>query len=200
MTYDEARRLMKDGDILLFDSYSWQHRLITRPLLGFRYSHVAVAVWWNERLFALESVAGKGARTQLLSKSIREYHGRVALHFRRIQLDDSERGKIIVRMQDQLGKDYAKWEALLFGIKLLFGVPLSPRDAASRSTRIFCSWYVADGYSAAERDLIPGLADEDVKPDAIADATQFVDWIAKPAKMSRKSRRSAEIRFPRMNS
>ena len=130
----------------------------------------------------MESVGGKGARTELLSNSVRKYHGGVALHLPRIPLEDDERKAIIARMQDHLGKDYAKWEALLFGIKLLLGIPLSSRDAVCWSTRIFCSWYVADGYSAVGRDLIPGLSDREVKPDALANVTEFIGWIEKPLK------------------
>jgi hypothetical protein len=181
ITYEYARGKIKNGDILMYDSNSWQHDITRRlPGLKFKFSHIGVATWWNERLFVLESVTRKGARAQLLSTSIRDYHGRVALHVPRTPLEEHERKAIIKNMQDQFGKDFAKWEALLLGIKLWLNIPLSERDKASPAKRVFCSSYVAYGYNAAGIDLIPQLADQHVKPDAIANATQFDAWIKEP--------------------
>lgn len=186
MTYSIIRRyFFADGDILLFNSHGWQHRYITQPLLGFKWSHVGLLCRWNDRWMLLESVARKGTIARPVSAAIAKYHGDVWLYRYNNVLSGRQREMIVRRAQVQLGKDYGTKEALWLGIRLFLkkcGVKLEfdTRDSLSWSQRLFCSWYVADAYTAAGIDLIPLLNDQEVTPDMLAERLYPVAQIPKP--------------------
>lgn len=114
MKYEEARPLIKTGDLLAWSSGSWKTwsgiqinivRLFTRS----EYSHVGMAYVAHDRVFIMEAV-GAGVRLFPLSKEIPFYWiqkphklSRVATNF----------------AFEHMGEKYSKWQAILGGLKKL---------------------------------------------------------------------------------
>lgn len=71
VAYEEARRWICDGDLLLFR----RRGLIAVAGRG-EHSHAAKAAWWDEDLFLLEVLQATGGRAVTLSSQVRRYPGR----------------------------------------------------------------------------------------------------------------------------
>ncbi|HBO45330.1 MAG TPA: hypothetical protein DD670_15655 [Planctomycetaceae bacterium] len=72
VAYDEARRAIADGDLLLFRGRG----LIATAGRGV-HSHAAKAAWWDDDLFCLEFRAFRGGRAVLLSHLVQRWPGRI---------------------------------------------------------------------------------------------------------------------------
>ena len=110
MKYEQARELIKDGDVLAwshraspfaswYDFKIWLVRLFTRS----EYSHVGIALRFGGRVFVLESVTG-GIRLMPLSKCLPCY----------LIQDDHPFGEAeIERIMSVCGEPYSELEAVL---------------------------------------------------------------------------------------
>ena len=67
-SYQDVRRLIRDGDLLLFR----QRGLIAAAGRG-RHSHAGKAAWWGEDLFLLEVLRLAGGRAVTLSSQVRRW-------------------------------------------------------------------------------------------------------------------------------
>jgi hypothetical protein len=70
--------------------------------------------------------------------------------------------------QQELGKEYALWRALILGWRVLFQKDIEKRDGLRREARLFCSHYVAAVYNAIGKDLKRGVSDRFMSPGDIA--------------------------------
>ncbi len=166
--YDDVRNSIKNGDVLLYRGRSLYSLLIMFITRSF-YSHAGLAVWWNERLMVMEAV-GKGVIITPLSSSVDKYDGRVDLFKPREEIPDDERLTLIEFAQEELGKEYARWKAIVLGIRLLFQWNIEKRDELRRERKLFCSYYVAQAYNAINRDLKKGVSDRFMTPGDIANS------------------------------
>lgn len=166
--YNTIRRSIKNGDVLLYRGRSLVSLLIMFITRSY-YSHAGLAVWWNERLMVMEAV-GKGVMVSPLSSSVDKYHGRVDLFTPREEIPDEDRLRLVTFAQEELGKEYAAWKAILLGLKLLLQWDVEKRDALRRERKLFCSYYVAQAYNAINRDLRKGVSDRFMTPGDIANS------------------------------
>src|SRR5262245_54459383 len=88
VAYQDVRRSVQDGDIVLFRGRAVFSMLI-RLLTWSRYSHAGLTAWWGDRLLVLEA-RPLGLAAARLSHVVVGYHGRAELWTAR---DDS----VIVR-------------------------------------------------------------------------------------------------------
>ena len=72
-SYAEARRQIRDADLLLFRRRDWLGRLIAVAGRS-QYVHAAMAGWWKDRLMCVEMTKG-GGRAQLLSNLVARWPG-----------------------------------------------------------------------------------------------------------------------------
>jgi hypothetical protein len=166
LEYDDSRRLIRNGDVLMYRGRSLESRAV-RWATRSRYSHAGLAVWWNGRLMVMEAV-GRGVVVTPLSKNVAAYPGYVEWFTSVEEIPDEERLVMVEFAQQELGKDYALWRAVLLGFRLLFQRDIEKRDRLRREVRLFCSHYVAQAYNAAGRDLKKGVSDRFMSPGDIA--------------------------------
>jgi hypothetical protein len=164
--YDETRSQIKNGDVLMYRGRSLESTII-RWVTGSNYSHAGLAAWWNGRLMVLEAV-GKGVVVSPLSQNVRAYRGRVEWFTSVEEISENERLRLIEFAQQDLGKEYTLWRALILGIRVLFGRNMETRDKLRREKRLFCSHYVAASYNAIGRDLKKRVSDRFMSPGDIA--------------------------------
>jgi hypothetical protein len=164
--YDDNRGEIKNGDVLLYRGRSLESRLI-RWATRSRYSHAGLAVWWNGRLMVMEAV-GRGVVVTPLSKNVSLYPGYVEWFTSVEEIPDHERLQMVEFAQQELGKEYALWRAVLLGVRRLFQHDVETRDRMRRELRLFCSHYVAQAYNAVGRDLKKGVSDRFMSPGDVA--------------------------------
>ncbi len=166
--YDDLRNQIQNGDVLMYRGRSLASRIIMLSTRS-RYSHAGIAIWWNERLMVMEAV-GKGVIVRPLSRSVDRYDGRVTLFASRELIPDSDRLRLVTHAQEELGKEYGTWKAILLGIKIFMQRDKDKRDTLRRARQLFCSHYVAQAYNAIGRDLKKGTSDRFMTPGDVADS------------------------------
>jgi hypothetical protein len=166
LAYGEYRTTIKDGDILLYEGLNLASRVI-RWATRSRYSHAGIAVWWNDRLMVMEAV-GRGVSVTPLSSNIKHYHGHVQWFSTRDEVQVDRRQQLVQFAQEELGKEYALWKAVLLGFYLVLKKDREKRDELARENKLYCSWYVAQVYNAAGLDLKKGVSDRFMTPEDIA--------------------------------
>ncbi len=164
--YDKSRSEIKSGDVLMYQGRTLPSRII-RWATGSRYSHAGLAAWWNSRLMVMEAV-GRGVVVSPIPQNIRSYHGRVEWFTSTEQIPDVQRLQMVEFAQRELGKEYALWRTLFFGIRALCQRDLQSKDKLRREERLFCFHYVAETYNAIGRDLKKGVGDRFMSPGDIA--------------------------------
>lgn len=164
--YDDARAGIRSGDVLMYRGRSFASRVI-RFATGSPYSHAGIAAWWHDRLMVLEAV-GKGVVVTPLSANVSGYHGNVEWFTAVPELDTATRERMLRFAQEELGKEYGQWNAIVLGLKLLFKRGVEARDRLRRARRLFCSHYVAQIYNVAGFDLQQGVSDRFMSPGDIA--------------------------------
>lgn len=165
-SYTDARAAIHDGDVLMYRGRSLVSRLI-RFVTRSPYSHAGLAVWWNSRLMVMEAV-GKGVVVTTLSANIRGYHGHLEWFAPLDPISPEDQKRMIRVAQEELGKEYARWRAILLGLRVLFHRDVETRDRLRRERTLFCSHYVAQVYNAIGRDLMRGVSDRFMSPADIA--------------------------------
>jgi hypothetical protein len=159
--------------------FSWLIKKATRS----EYSHASVVVWWNQRLMVMEAV-GKGVIVNPLSHNVDHYHGDIDWYSSVQDIAPEQRTHMVQFAQQELGKSYDTWKAILVGIGAFFKKKVEEQDELRRSTELFCSHYVAEIYNAIGIDLKKETSDRFMVPDDIARSPQlqFRATIKKTAK------------------
>jgi hypothetical protein len=164
--YDVVRPQIKNGDVLMFKGKCRSSFLI-KWLTKSPYSHAGIAVWWNERLMIMEAVM-KGVRVAPLSRCIHQHKGNVEWFRLQKEIAEEDRLRMVIFAQEELGKSYARWKAVLFGLKVLFRRDLSKKDELRMENKLFCSHYVAQIYNSIGLDLKKNREDRFMSPGDIA--------------------------------
>jgi len=164
--YEEVRFQIKNGDVLMYKGKKIFSKLISW-LTGSPYSHAGIAVWWNERLMVMEA-AMRGVMVVPLSRNIHQHKGNVEWFSYKGEISEEDRLRMVIFAQDELGKSYARWKAVLFGLKILFKRNLSRKDQLRMENKLFCSQYVAQIYNSVGLDLKKDRADRFMSPEDIA--------------------------------
>jgi hypothetical protein len=169
--YDVIRPHIKNADVLMFQGKYRSSALIKR-LTRSPYSHAGIAVWWNKRLMVMEADS-KGVVVSRLSSKLEKYKGKVELYTHKEEISKEDRDRMIDFAQEELGKEYATWKALVFGWKVLFKRKLSERDGLRKENKLFCSQYVAQIYNAGGKDLKKNRDDRFMSPNDIANSDKL---------------------------
>jgi hypothetical protein len=167
-SYSDARQEILNGDVLMYRGRSRLSRWI-RTVTRSPYSHAGIAMWWEGRLMVLEAVRS-GVVVTLMSANVSHYDGGVEWFRCRMEIDGERRTRMVRFAQDQLGKKYALWMALVVMFALLFNWKKGRRDELRRTGSLFCSHLVAQVYNTAGLDLKKGLEDRFMSPCDIADS------------------------------
>jgi hypothetical protein len=149
--YEEVRLQIKNGDVIMYTGKKIFARLISW-LTRSPYSHAGIAVWWNERLMVMEAVM-RGVTIAPLSHNICQHHGNVEWFTCKKEISEEDRLRMVIFAQEELGKSYARWKAVLFGLRVLFKRDLSKKDELRMENKLFCSQYVAQIYNSIGLDL-----------------------------------------------
>jgi len=169
LKYNEVRLQIKNGDVIMYTGKKIFARLISW-LTRSPYSHAGIAVWWNERLMVMEAVM-RGVRVAPLSRNIYQHKGNVEWFSCKKEISEEDRLRMVIFAQEELGKGYARWKAMLFGLKVLFKRDLSKKDELRMENKLFCSQYVAQIYNSIGLDLKKNREDRFMSPGDIAKAS-----------------------------
>jgi len=161
MNYEEARRIMKDGDVLQYQGTGFQSETI-KLVTGSEYSHTAVVIWWGNRLMVGEATS-RGVFPVFLSENIKHYHGSVYL-LQAKDLTDMQRAEIVDSAKMQFGKEYSTWKLVKFAHHLLWRTR-SKNDKYKAEVDLFCSEFVSSIYNKAGADPAKDLADSYTAPE-----------------------------------
>jgi len=164
--YEEVRLQIKNGDVIMYKGKKFFPRLI-RWLTGYPYSHAGIAVWWNQRLMVMEAVM-RGVTISPLSRNIYQHKGNVEWFKCKKEISEEDRLRMVIFAQEELGKSYARWKTMLFGLKVLFKRDLSKKDELRMEDKLFCSQYVAQIYNSIGLDLKKNREDRFMSPGDIA--------------------------------
>jgi len=164
--YEEVRPHIKNGDVIMYEGKSIVPKLVgwfTRS----PYSHAGIAVWWNERLMVMEAKM-RGVMVMPLSRNIFRHKGKVEWFTSKQEISDEDRLRMVIFAQEELGKRFAAWKAILLGWKVLSKRDLGERDRLRRENKLFCSQYVAQIYNSIGLDLKKKREDRFMSPGDIA--------------------------------
>jgi hypothetical protein len=166
LKYNEVRLQIRNVDVIMYTGKKIVARLISW-LTRSPYSHAGIAVWWNERLMVMEAVM-RGVRVVPLSRNIYQHKGNVEWFSCKKEISEEDRLRMVIFAQEELGKSYARWKAMLFGLKFLFERDLSIIDELRMENKLFCSQYVAQIYNSVGLDLKKHREDRFMSPGDIA--------------------------------
>lgn len=164
--YEEVRPQIKNGDVIMYEGKSMVPKLVSWFTLS-PYSHAGIAVWWNERLMVMEATM-RGVRVMPLSRNIFKHKGKVEWFTSKQEISDEDRLRMVIFAQEELGKSFARWKAVLFGLKILLNRNLSKKDQLRMENKLFCSQYVAQIYNSIGLDLKKNREDRFMSPGDIA--------------------------------
>ncbi len=164
--YEEIRLQIKNGDVFLYRGQGIVAGII-RWLTHSTYSHAGIAVWWNERLMVMEAVM-RGVRVTPVSRNLFQHKGSVEWFTCKKEISEEDRLRMVIFAQEELGKSYARWKAVLFGVKVLFKRDLGKKDELRMENKLFCSQYVARIYNAIGLDLKKNREDRFMSPGDLA--------------------------------
>ena len=172
--YRSIRNTISSGDMLL---YRYGGGLFSRGIAAAGrsiYSHVAMAAWWDDRLFALETRAWIGGTATLLSNYVENYPDRVDVY--KAGITDRQREVAVDWMKSATGKKYGWGTTLSHAARLspILSMFLSAPLADDRHKRLpVCSELVSRAYREAGADPIPNLSDKATLPGDLARSTMF---------------------------
>ena len=200
--YPQAKLLIEEGDVLLFQGTSLVSRLIRRAGEGM-YSHVGVASWHNGAskkdalLECVEFSERHGGRSVNLATYLREDVRRIDVfrpipHFSRWDFDPVTHETSLVRvpfdgkavtntMRKMTGLPYG-WKRIYWiakrklpFLRLFYDINSTVRDTAGREDIIYpvCSSSLAHSFSKNGFDLVYHRSDEWTEPNDIARSTRL---------------------------
>jgi len=192
LTYQEARPLIEEADVLLYNSKCWYSSFIKKAAKG-RYSHVALASWHNganntkSRLETIEfnGLRGGGATT-MMSNLFPEFSNQIDIYrpntYNEHRYFDTITKKIKSRyvplnaklitntMRDLTGLPYG-WRRILwfirrnmFFFRLFYDIENLTSDELKPIIYPVCSTAIAYCFSVADFDLVHERADEWTEP------------------------------------
>jgi len=164
--YEEVRPQIKNGDVIMYEGKSMVPKLVSWFTRS-PYSHAGIAVWWNERLMVMEATM-RGVMVMPLSRNIFKHKGKVEWFTSKQEISDEDRLRMVIFAQEELGKSFARWKAVLFGLKILLNRNLSKKDQLRMENKLFCSQYVAQIYNSIGLDLKKNREDRFMSPGDIA--------------------------------
>jgi hypothetical protein len=103
-----------------------------------------------------------------LSHNIFQHHRNVEWFTCKKEISEEDRLKMVIFGQEELGKSYARWRAVLLGLRVLFKIDLSKKDELRMENKLFCSQYVAQIYNSIGLDLKRHREDRFMSPGDIA--------------------------------
>jgi hypothetical protein len=172
LPYRQARRKIRDGDLLLFRRKGGVIQKLITIAGRSEYCHAAMAAWWNGRLMCLETVQGRGGRAVLLSNVVGEDPNLIDVYrvVRGCQRRFDRIGAV-QRMQELTGKRYGWWHlarAAMYHLPIVrwFMIPLD--DDRANGSLPFCSDAVSRAMRAGGIDPVPNLADAATEPGDLA--------------------------------
>jgi hypothetical protein len=172
LPYSQARRRIRDGDLLLFRRKSGVMQKLITVAGRSEYCHAAMAAWWNGRLMCLETVQGRGGRAVLLSHVVGEDPNLIDVYrvVRGCQRRFDRAGAVLA-MIETTGKRYG-WtnlaRAAMYHLPIvrLFTIPLD--DDRANGSLPFCSDAVSRALRAGGIDPVPNLSDAGTEPGDLA--------------------------------
>jgi hypothetical protein len=169
-TYADARREIRNADLLLFRRRNRLTRLIAVAGRS-QYVHAAMAGWWKDRLMCVEMTSG-GGRAQLLSNIVAQWPGAVDLYRVNATRRRFSRERALAAMIAITGKRYG-WTSLCRAALLhlpvfRFLVQPDTNDLENSTWPPFCSQAVATADRAGGIDPVPNLADRLTEPGDLA--------------------------------
>jgi len=168
LKYDDVLSQINNGDVFMYKGKGIASYIIQRVTRS-PYSHAGIAAWWNERLMVMEA-KGNGVVVSPFSRSVGHYHGDVEWFISTQEISESDRLKMVIFAQEELGKTYGRWKAIVLGIRTLFQRDLDKRDRLRKQNKLFCSEYVAQTYNSICLDLKKKTSDRFMKPADIANS------------------------------
>jgi hypothetical protein len=173
--YSQVRPHIKDGDCLLFRPYSmdgWSISVAGRS----PYSHVAMAGWWGEDLFALELNGGYGGRAIHLSNYV-NLRANASIDWYPIRADlyptTFDRAKALEAMKNLMGTPYAWLDIkmvslyhlpLVRWIRYIWKGPPPTTNLEPEGKPFFCSGAYSYACTKGGHDPVPGLGNHWVEP------------------------------------
>ena len=176
LPYDRARSKIRDGDLLLFRPRPGLFGRLIATAGRSRYSHAAMAGWWNGRLMCLETLQGRGGRAALLSNLVRARPGRIDVFAANATRRRFDRSAAVAAMIEITGRRYGWWSLILVALVHLPVIRLLVRpntDDAANGSLPFCSQAVARACRAGRVDPVPNLADRLTEPGDLARSVFF---------------------------
>ncbi|GAB6164260.1 hypothetical protein JCM19992_02600 [Thermostilla marina] len=167
ITWPQAAGAIGDGDVLLFRSDG----AVARAGRG-RHSHAALAGWWDDTLFCLETRLVRGARAVCLENLVAQMPGRI--DWFQATVGDRRARRAAVRWMGRLtGKPYGLARLLALASAhapiVRWLVPPRTNDRHRRAKPPVCSQAVAEAWRIGGGiDLVPHLADAWTEPADLA--------------------------------
>lgn len=193
LSYDKARPLIKEGDVLLFRGNKWYSFLIKKVTQSL-YSHAALASWHNgddELLELIEFNLGAGGAAKNFDHIVETHHGRIDVYRpspRRYDLEYTHDTGILIRESEYDGKavtqtmrqltalPYSLFKigllarGYMFGLRLLNNVMSMSDDTAKQSPTHVCSTSVSYSMNVNGYDLVKNRADLKTEPGDLANS------------------------------
>ncbi len=129
-SYPEARRQIRNADLLLFRRRDWLARWIAVAGRS-EYVHAAMAGWWKDRLMCVEMTRG-GGRAQLLSNLVARWPGVIDVYEANAGRRRFSRERALRAMIGITGKRYGWLNLLRAALLHAAGVPIPGRSGHQR--------------------------------------------------------------------
>ena len=189
LKYDEVRSQIRNGDVFMYRGKGIQSTII-QWVTRSPYSHAGISAWWNERLMVMEA-KGNGVVVSPFSRSVGQYHGDVEWFGSTREISEEDRLKMVIFAQEELGKTYGRWKAIVLGIQTLFQRSPDKRDRLKKQKNVFCSEYIAQIYNSIGLDLKKKTSDQFMKPADVANSPLLeTRGTVKTSRTSIKNKRS----------
>ncbi len=178
LDYQTVRELIRDVDVLLFRRRKDANVVsVGISRLGrSEYTHVAMAAWWHERLWCIETNQRYGGgRVVLLSSVVARHPGLIEV-YRSRRATAMRRFKILGAMLAVAGQPYGWRQFFTMAFKAMpfvrWFLPANTDDH-SNGSRPVCSAAVGRAFRAGEIDLVPNLADSETTPGDIGRSAEL---------------------------
>ncbi len=168
LKYNDVRTQIKNGDVFMYRGKTFQSSII-QWVTGSPYSHAGITAWWNERLMVMEA-KGNGVVASPFSRSVGQYHGDVDWFASTREISEEDRLRMVIFAQEELGKTYGRWKAMILGIQTLFQRNPDKRDRLRKQKKLFCSEYISQIYNSIGLDLQKKMSDHFMKPADVANS------------------------------
>jgi len=189
LKYDEVRSQIRNGDVFMYRGKGIRSTII-QWVTRSPYSHAGISAWWNERLMVMEA-KGNGVVVSPFSRSVGQYHGDVEWFGSTREISEEDRLKMVIFAQEELGKTYGRWKAIVLGIQTLFQRNPDKRDRLKKQKNVFCSEYIAQIYNSIGLDLKKKTSDQFMKPADVANSPLLeTRGTVKTSRTSIKNKRS----------